>query len=334
MPIITLRRLLLTILGFAAALFAAAVIAVALGSTWVAPMDVLRGLLGEGEYVVIVQQVRLPRVLLAGVVGGALAISGVVFQALLRNSLADPFILGISGGAGLGAVIAMSIGGHITVAGLAGMPVFAFAGAMGAIFLVYLFSRAGGGVNLHAMLLAGVVVNSICASAIMALTVTLSHEQLQRVTFWMMGHLSSVDMMFVLRLSGYVGVGMLVLLALSRDLNQMSMGEDQAAILGTNVEVTKLLAFLGASLVTGGAVAASGLIGFVGLMVPHAMRFVVGPDHRILIPSSLLGGAAFLMVADALARTVIAPTELPVGVITALIGGPAFLVLLVRKTRA
>ena len=334
MPIVTLRRLLLTNLALLAAVFAAGVVSVGLGSTWVAPDDVLRGLFGRGDFVVIVQQVRLPRVLLAGVVGGALAVAGVVFQALLRNALADPFILGISGGAGLGAVIAMSFGGHITVIGLAGMPVFAFLGAMAAISLVYVFSRAGGGVNLHAMLLAGVVVNSICASAIMALTVTLSQEQLQRVTFWMMGHLSSVEISFVLRLSIYVGFGLLIVLILARDLNQMSMGETQAAILGTNVELTKLLAFLGASLITGGAVAASGLIGFVGLMVPHAMRFLVGPDHRMLIPTSVLGGAAFLMIADAIARTVAAPTELPVGVITALIGGPAFLVLLMRKTRS
>jgi iron complex transport system permease protein len=275
----------------------------------------------------------LPRVLLAGIVGGALAVAGVVFQALLRNSLADPFVLGISGGAGLGAVIAVSFGGGITVGGLAGMPVFAFLGALGAITIVYLFARGGGRVNLHTMLLAGVVTNAICSSAIMALTVMLSYDQLQTVMFWLMGHLSTMPLPTVGKLSGYITVGLVVLIAIGRDLNQMSLGESQATILGTNVEWVKRVAFVGASLVTGAAVAAAGLVGFVGLIVPHAVRLAVGPDHRLLIPASFLVGAAFLMLADAVARTVMAPTELPVGVITALIGGPAFLALLMKRTR-
>jgi len=317
-----------------AVLAAITVISVALGSTWISPSDVFESLFGQrGISSVIVREVRLPRVLLAGVVGGALAVAGVVFQALLRNALADPFVLGISGGAGLGAVIAVAFAGKITVAGLAGMPVFAFVGALVAITMVYLFARSGGAVNLHTMLLAGVVTNAICSSAIMALTVTLSYDQLQTVIFWLMGHLSTMRLAAVGHLALYVGAGLVVLLYVARDLNQMSLGESQAAILGTNVEWTKRLAFLGASLITGGAVAAAGLVGFVGLIVPHAMRLVIGPDHRLLIPASLLGGAAFLMLADAAARTVIAPTELPVGVITALLGGPVFLVLLVRRTR-
>lgn len=331
---LTLRRWFLSLLMLGAVLAAITVISVALGSTWISPSDVFESLFGQrGISSVIVREVRLPRVLLAGVVGGALAVAGVVFQALLRNALADPFVLGISGGAGLGAVIAVAFAGKITVAGLAGMPVFAFVGALVAITMVYLFARSGGAVNLHTMLLAGVVTNAICSSAIMALTVTLSYDQLQTVIFWLMGHLSTMRLAAVGHLALYVGAGLVVLLYVARDLNQMSLGESQAAILGTNVEWTKRLAFLGASLITGGAVAAAGLVGFVGLIVPHAMRLVIGPDHRLLIPASLLGGAAFLMLADAAARTVIAPTELPVGVITALLGGPVFLVLLVRRTR-
>jgi iron complex transport system permease protein len=311
-----------------------AVFSVALGSTWVSTGDVVRALVSEGGVgSVIVREVRLPRVLLAGIVGGALAVAGVVFQALLRNSLADPFVLGISGGAGLGAVIAVSFGGGITVGGLAGMPVFAFLGALGAITIVYLFARGGGRVNLHTMLLAGVVTNAICSSAIMALTVMLSYDQLQTVMFWLMGHLSTMPLPTVGKLSGYITVGLVVLIAIGRDLNQMSLGESQATILGTNVEWVKRVAFVGASLVTGAAVAAAGLVGFVGLIVPHAVRLAVGPDHRLLIPASFLVGAAFLMLADAVARTVMAPTELPVGVITALIGGPAFLALLMKRTR-
>jgi len=333
-PHLTLRRWFWSLAALFVALAAAGVLSVALGSTWIPPRDVLAALSGtDGTSGVIVRDVRLPRVLLAGVVGGALAVAGAVFQALLRNALADPFVLGVSGGAGLGAVLAVAMGGQITIAGLAGMPVFAFLGALVAIVLVYAFARTGGVVNLHTMLLAGVVTNAICSSAIMALAVTLSFDQFQAVLFWLMGHLSTTHLATVAHLSLYVLAGMVVLFAVARDLNQMSLGESQAAILGTNVEWTKRLAFLGASLITGGAVAAAGLVGFVGLIVPHAMRLVVGPDHRLLIPGSFLGGAAFLMLADAAARTVIAPTELPVGVITALIGGPAFLVLLVRRSR-
>ena len=330
---LTVRRWALSLIVRALIAALAAVLSIGLGSTWISPRAVLDGLVkNAGTTGIIVRDVRLPRVLLAGVVGGALAVSGVVFQALLRNALADPFILGISGGAGLGAVLAVAVGGQITVAGLSGMPVFAFAGAVCAIGLVYVLARSGGTINLHTMLLAGVVTNAICSSAIMAMTVTLSYDQFHSVIFWLMGHLSTTRMADVFHLALYVAAGLVVLLAVARDLNQVSLGESQAAILGTNVEWTKRLAFLGASLITGGAVAASGLVGFVGLIVPHAMRLIVGPDHRLLIPASLLGGAAFLMVADAVARTVIAPTELPVGVITALIGGPAFLVLLVRRS--
>jgi iron complex transport system permease protein len=331
---LTLRRLAFWLTILSIAVIGAGLLSIALGSTWIPPNEVFSALFnGGGLTGTIIQEVRLPRVLLAGIVGAALAVAGVVFQALLRNALADPFLLGISGGAGLGAAIATAIGANFTIGGLSGMPLFAFAGAMCAILLVYLFSRAGGGLNLHAMLLAGVVVNSICASAILGLTVMLSQENLQRMTFWMMGHLSSMEMDRIAHLAIYVLIGMVILFSVARELNQMSLGESQAAFLGTNVELTKILSFVGASLITGGAVAASGIIGFVGLIVPHAMRFIVGPDHRILMPASMLGGAAFLMLADALARTVFAPTELPVGVITALVGGPAFLALLVKRTR-
>jgi iron complex transport system permease protein len=334
MTFLTSHRLWLWIGVLSIGLVGAAILSVGLGSTWVSPTDVVRGLFGgDGVGGIIVREVRLPRVLLAGVVGGALAVAGVTFQALLRNALAEPFILGISGGAGLGAILAVALGGHVTVAGIAGMPIFAFIGAFLAIGMVYSFAQSGGTVNLHTMLLAGVVVNAICSACIMGLTVTISYDQLQTVIFWLMGHLSTLPLASVGHLAIYVGLGLVILLAVSRDLNQMSLGESQAAILGTDVEWTKRLAFLGASLITGGAVAAAGLVGFVGLIVPHAMRLLVGPDHRLLMPASFIGGAAFLMIADAAARTVIAPTELPVGVITALVGGPAFLVLLIRRTR-
>lgn len=335
MTFLTSRRLWLWMLALTCVLITASILAVGLGSTFIPPAEVIRALFcGDGIGGVIVREVRLPRVALAAVVGGALAVAGVTFQALLRNALAEPFILGISGGAGLGAVLAVAIGGQVSVAGVAGMPVFAFAGALIAIGLVYAFAQSGGSVNLHTMLLAGVVVNAICSSAIMGLTVTISYDQLQTVIFWLMGHLSTVPLTTVGHLGIYIAIGLVILLAVSRDLNQMSIGESQAAILGTNIEWTKRLAFLGASLITGGAVAAAGLVGFVGLIVPHAMRLIVGPDHRLLMPASFIAGAAFLILADAVARTVIAPTELPVGVITALIGGPAFLVLLVKRTRA
>lgn len=333
MTFLTSRRLWMWIGVLSIGVVFAGILSIGIGSTWVSPIDVVRALVGaDGVTGVIVRDVRFPRVLLAAIVGGALATAGVTFQALLRNALAEPFILGISGGAGLGAVLAVAIGGQVSVAGMAGMPIFAFVGALLAISLVYLFARSGGLVNLHTMLLAGVVVNAICSSAIMGLTVTISYDQLQTVIFWLMGHLSTLPLSRVGSLAIYVGIGLVILLSIARDLNQMSLGESQAAILGTNTEWTKRLAFLGASLITGGAVAAAGLVGFVGLIVPHAMRLIVGPDHRLLMPASFLGGAAFLMLADTVARTVIAPTELPVGVITALIGGPAFLLLLLRRT--
>ncbi|MDP6124644.1 MAG: iron ABC transporter permease [Candidatus Latescibacteria bacterium] len=333
---LTSSRLMLASLIALGALVLASIVALAVGSTSVPLSDVVDTFMGDGRGVsdIIVRQIRLPRVALAALVGGSLAAAGVIFQALLRNPLADPYVLGISGGGGLGAVLAVSVGGSISVGTEVLVPIWAFVGSLGAIALVYTIARSSGSVNMHTMLLAGVVTNAICSALIMGLTLTLSFEKFQTVLFWLMGHLSSrLSWGSFLHLGAYVGVGLVMIGAVARDLNLMSLGDRQAAHLGTNVERTKAIAFIGASLITGAAVSAAGLVGFVGLMVPHGVRLLVGPDHRILLPISVVVGAAFLILTDATARWVIAPTELPVGVITALIGGPSFIWMLRQRDR-
>jgi iron complex transport system permease protein len=275
-------------------------------------------------------RLRLARISLAAVAGAGLSAAGVVFQALLRNPLAEPYVLGISSGAGLGAALAIVLG--LSAAGAWTLPGVAFAGALATIVLVYGLARtASGAVPAHTLLLSGAIVNAILVSMLMFLISVAPSEDLHNVVWWLLGNLQVFDWRLLRVVAVVVAAGLTVTVLFARDLNLMSLGEEPAAHLGLHVERTRKVFFLVASLMTGATVAGCGLIGFVGLIVPHSVRLTVGPDHRRLVPASALAGAAFLVVADSFARTAIAPLEIPIGVITALLGGPFFLFLLRRR---
>jgi len=281
----------------------------------------------------ILVRVRLPRIILACLVGAALACSGVVFQALLRNPLADPYILGISSGAGLGAIIAVVGGLNWTLWGRSPVAVFAFAGALGTVWLVWFIGRLTGKFHTTGLLLAGVVVNAFFSAVIMFLTSIAKSEQVYSTIFWLMGNMAEEDFLVLWIGAGCVIGGIAALFFISPQLNALSFGAEDAKSMGVNIVKTRTTAFAIAAGITAIAVSLSGLIGFVGLVVPHAVRLVFGSDHRLTVPLSGIIGAIFLVVADTLARTIIAPAQLPVGVVTAIVGGPVFLVLLVKHSR-
>jgi iron complex transport system permease protein len=275
-------------------------------------------------------QLRVARILLCVIAGAGLSVAGVIFQSLLRNPLAEPYVLGVSSGAGLGAALAILLG--LNAAGAWTLPGMAFAGALGTILLVYALAQTGAGaIPVHTLLLSGTIVNSVLGSMLMFLVSIAPSQDLHNVVWWLLGNLQVSDWQLLRVVGVVVAAGLAVCMLLARDLNLMTLGEEAAAHLGLHVEQTKKLFFVVASLMTGATVAACGLIGFVGLIVPHSVRLVIGPDHRQLVPASALAGAAFLVLADTFARTVKAPLEIPIGVITSFLGGPFFLFLLRRK---
>lgn len=276
----------------------------------------------------ILYSIRIPRVLLAGLVGAALSCAGVVFQALLRNPLADPYVLGISGGAAVGAISAIVIGlGSLPF----GIPGLAFTGGLLSILLVWGLSGATGDRRTDRMLLAGIIVNAFFSALIMFLVSTAGGEQIHSVVFWLMGDLAMAGERDIWLAALFLAAGFAVMFFHARDLNILITGEGTALQLGIPVQRTRMILLVSASLVTGAAVSVSGVIGFVGLVVPHIVRMRFGSDHRLLLPASLLFGSAFLMAADTVARIVLVPAELPVGVITALCGAPYFAYLMKRS---
>ena len=281
----------------------------------------------------ILMHVRVPRIVLAAIVGAALAGAGVVFQAVLRNPLADPYILGISSGAGLGAILAVISGVSWTLYGRSPIAVFAFAGALGTVWLVWGVGRVTGKFHVTGLLLAGVVVNACFSAIIMFLTSIAQSQQVHATIFWLMGNMAEEDFFVLWAGAGSVAAGLIGLFFISPQLNAISFGQADAQSMGIDIRKTQFLAFSISAFITAIAVSLSGLIGFVGLIVPHAVRLVLGPDHRQLLPVSSLVGAMFLVLSDTAARTIVAPAQLPVGVITAMIGGPFFLILLVRFNR-
>lgn len=302
-----------------------------LGATGIPAGDVLRALLDpSAAEAPIVRGLRLPRVLLAFLVGGALGVSGAALQALIRNPLADPYLLGLSGGAGLGAVAAMAL----QVGGAWAVPLFAFLGALGAVALVYRLSVvAGRRLDPRVLLLAGVIVGAFSA-AIMTTIITLSPaDQLRNAFLWLLGGFSAASWDAVGLFSMYAVIPLAFLMVQARALDLLTLGEEPAQTLGTDVERLKRIVLVATSLLTAAGVAVCGVIGFVGLVVPHALRGLLGPLHGRLLPAAFLAGGAFLVLADAAARTVVRPIELPVGVVTALVGVPLFAVLLRRSVR-
>ncbi|WP_035255729.1 FecCD family ABC transporter permease [Desulfatiglans anilini] len=301
-------------------------------SLWLGTADIpfsalCRTLLGEstgGTTELIVLKVRLPRVLLAGLVGFALSLGGAVFQALLRNPLAEPFILGVSSGAALGAIIGIMLGFSFQF----GIPAFSFAGALVTILLVLLLGTRRMGMESSTILLTGVIINAFFTAVIMFFVSTSTDSRLHTMLFWLYGDLSQSHFGQSALIAPVVILAAVVLYGFGRDLNLMTLGDEAACHMGVDVERTKIHCFLLVSLMTGLVVSLSGLIGFVGLIVPHLARMAFGPDHRLLIPVSAIGGAVLLIVCDTFARWVVSPSELPVGVVTAFLGAPFFMILL------
>jgi iron complex transport system permease protein len=278
----------------------------------------------------ILFSVRLPRIIFAGIVGASLSLGGVVFQAMLRNPLADPYVLGISGGSALGAIAGIIIGASSFYLGI---PLLAFCGALATVLLVFVVAGGTRGPLLdNSLLLSGVVVNAFFSAAILFFLSIVNSLELHSITFWLMGDLSRASFQEISLAAVCLFTGFLIIYSQARKLNLIVQGEETALQLGVNIERTKQLLLIVTSLITAVAVSMSGIIGFVGIMVPHMMRLVFGSDHRLLLPTAALFGASFLVIADTLARLVLAPAELPVGVITALCGAPYFIFLLKRKS--
>jgi iron complex transport system permease protein len=315
-----------------AALAASVVLGVRFGSVSLSTGEVLSALLGGGEawQRQIVVDLRLPRMLLGALVGGGLALAGATFQALLRNPLAEPYILGISGGASVGAVLVLALG--LAGATSWALPVAALAGALLAIGLVFRVATASGRtLDVRVLLLAGGVVAAFFSACIAFILSVSEARTVQGAVLWIMGSLAGARWATVGVAATYTLPAAILLLTLARPLNLMAIGEETAHYLGADVERVKRTALALAALLTAAGVAVAGVIGFVGLVVPHAIRLLVGSDHRALLPLSFLGGATFLVLSDIVAQVALAPTQVPVGVITAFVGVPLFLVLLRRS---
>ena len=319
-------------------------IAAAIGPVQISPLEVYKIILQKTPFIgdliksdasplnqEIVLLVRLPRVLEAALVGIALASSGAVLQGLLRNPIADPFIIGISAGASLGASVATVSGIGASFFGiLYSVPIVAFVSATGTVFLVYLLSKIGESRSMLTLLLIGVAITSLF-SALVYLIMLVSNAQAQGILFWMFGSLTLASWNYVYMALPFIIAGLGVIFYFARDLNMIALGEEQAHHLGVDTEMLKKILLACVSLVTAAAVSISGIIGFIGLIIPHILRILVGPDHRILIPSSALAGAIVLILCDTLARTVMSPSEVPVGIITAILGCPFFIYLLLSR---
>lgn len=326
------RRGWLTLGLLAIALVLGVAMAASLGAVSIPLRDALTGsgtaVSATNEF--IFWQVRLPRVVLSALVGAALAVAGAILQGLFRNPLAEPYVAGVSFGGALGATLVMLFGGVIGQMTVLSVPAAAFAGALLATFVVYRLARVGAAVPVSTLILAGIAVSSFL-SAVISLLMVLQGEDLLTLVFWLMGGLSARSWLHVRMVLPFMAVGFPLALVFARELNLFLMGEERASQLGVDAERAKRVLLVAAALLSGAAVAVSGLIGFVGLIIPHVVRLVIGPEHRVLLPAVALFGALFLVGADTIARLLIAPAEIPVGVVTALFGAPFFIYLLRTK---
>lgn len=313
-------------LGAGLLLAASVLCGLAVGGVRLSLADLWSGAGPAGQEARLIASLRFPRVLLAALVGGSLALAGASLQALLKNPLADPFLLGTSGGAAAGAALA-------TLAGISPLlsPGAAFAGAAVSSAAVASLARRGGRLDLQRLLLAGLIANAFFSAVLLGVFSLASTEAARTMLFWMMGSLADASPAKLAALLPYAIAGAAVLLLSASRLNLFAVGEENAAALGVNTERSKVLVFLASSLLTGAAVAFAGVIGFVGLLVPHAVRAVAGNDQRVLLPLSAIAGAALLVAADAASRAAAAPSELPIGAVTAAIGAPLFAYLLLRN---
>ncbi len=338
MKVSTARREVTVVLALAAALVLAVGAGVMFGTVPLSVGEVTgaigRGIRGGAAGVgdALVLGLRLPRVLVSALVGACLAGAGVLYQALFRNPLADPYILGASSGAGLGATLALAALG-IGSAALVGVPIAAFLGAVGTVLLVAAIATRRGVMDTLSLLLSGVAV-SYTLAALTSFVMVVRRETMSRIVFWMMGGVQTADWSQAGIVAVMLAAGLVLPLVYARELDIVLLGDERAGQLGVEVERLKRLMLAAASLMVAAAVSVAGLIGFVGLMTPHMARVVLGPSHRLLLPASVLSGAIVMVVADLVARTVIAPVELPIGIVTALAGGPVFVWLLMRSRSA
>jgi iron complex transport system permease protein len=323
------------------ALVAAVLLNVGLGAVGIGPLEVVAILAGGAgldlgvpyteQQAAVLWGIRLPRVALGALVGGGLAVAGAALQGIFRNPLAEPGIIGVSSGAALGAVAAIVFG--IAAFGGLALPFFAFGGGLLATLTVYAFARHGGRTEVVTLILTGIAVNAVAGAGTGLLTTMATDAQLRNIVFWTLGSLGGATWPAVLTVLPFVGAGAFLAARRGRELNLMVLGESEAQHLGVSTERVRLALIALAALITGAAVSVSGIIGFVGLVVPHLIRLLSGPDHRTLLPASVLGGAALLLLADLAARTLVIPAELPLGVVTAFVGGPFFLWLLHRTRK-
>lgn len=331
------QRFVLTVTAFGAAALAAVVLAPLAGSTSISLARAFDGSVPftDNTDAQIFFIARLPRTLAGALVGSLLASAGVVFQGLLRNPLATPFTLGVSAGAALGAMLAITFGWTFALLGLPAAPLASFAGSLLAVAIVYALARARHrGLSTNVLLLAGVTLNAFFSALILFVQYFADFAETYRILRWLMGDLDVSSYQPLVTALPLAAVALVAFAWLARPLNLLNLGSDSAEHHGLDVTRAQRVAFVSASLATGAAVSVGGPVGFIGIVVPHLVRLMVGPDHRLVLPASALFGAAFLIACDVVARTIMAPVELPVGVITALIGGPFFLWLLVRRNTA
>lgn len=329
------RRFRLWLSGLIISVILLGLIATALGPAGISLSELGKVILKTDDanplFAVILLKIRLPRIILSFLVGAALAMAGVLMQALIQNPMADPYIVGTSAGASLGATLAIVLNLSITFLGLSTVPLFAFGGALVTVFIVYNLARRNGKVPVVQFLLAGMAVGFLL-SALTSLIMVFGIKDYHKVVYWIMGSLAKGTWLEVQIIWPYLFIGGLIAVYLAKDLNLILLGEETAHNLGVNVERTKRIALITTALLTASAVSVSGVIGFIGLIIPHIVRLITGPDHRRLIIFASIFGGGFLMISDTIARTIAAPLEIPVGIITALFGGPFFLYQL-RKSR-
>lgn len=313
-------------------LFLAILLSLAIGSVFISPSELWQAILGNGSETAasILWKIRLPRTILIALTGAALGGSGAAYQGLFRNPLADPFLIGIASGAGLGAVIAMSVNWPYTFWGLMAIPMSAFLAALLTVFIVYTLARVGQTVPTTNLILAGVAFSSF-ATSLTSFLMLRSTSEVRRALGWLLGGATQNNWAAILAMLPYLLIGLGILVFSGHALNLLQFGDDQAQQLGLNVSRTKRILLTASSLATAAAVAFSGIIGFIGLIVPHLIRLWFGPDYKRLLPLSILGGATALLISDIIARVLVAPQEIPVGIVTALAGAPFFLWVLRRS---
>ena len=310
-------------------------VSLSLGSTYIPINEIIKALLNRGSedlstYSIIINRIRLPRILLSFLVGAGLSVAGVIFQGIIRNPMVDPYIVGISSGAGTGVTLAIVLGLNFTFLGFETLPFMAFLGAIITVYIVYQLAKVDNKIPVMTFLLAGVAMGFVL-NALTSFLMVIGTRDLHKIIYWLMGSLANSSWNDIKMMLPYFVVGIIPIFLYLHDLNIILLGEENAQYLGVDVEKVKIILIICATLITASVVSVSGSIGFIGLIIPHITRLLVGPDHRKLIPFSIIIGGLFMVVCDDLARVLLSPLEIPVGIITSLAGGPYFIYLLKQK---